>query len=221
MKTGQSHRDYETNKTYWVVEGFSKQSMTHVYPHQGWSWTEWKATITDTYKSYEEAKRAISGGYLKDMIEHQKIVDIRFFEVTVTRKIAEDRVVRSFGLDGEEDGFQEPHYAVSLGALSRGDYLVLDNNLYGEVDYIRDGLMGVDIINGCWHLVLDITGDVPVIDATSPKMENRAGEAVPISHIGVPDTSTSFGDYNQQLNYYRENFDQNVLTSTLRTAVAA
>lgn len=218
MKTGQTNREFETNKTYWVAEGFSEVSDCPVYPHSGWSWTEWKPTITDTYKSFEDAKGAISEGYLKDMISTQKIVDIKIFEVTVTQKITENRVVNSYALSGKAEEYQEPKYVTSVGSLSSGDFLVLGNDLYGEVIYVRNGLMGISIINGGWKLVLDIKGDEPIVDVSSKNVEHMHGKPVEIVHIGVPDSSFSSRNYTDQLNAYHEKFDQNVLTSTLKTA---
>ncbi|RYF19337.1 MAG: hypothetical protein EOO77_10405 [Oxalobacteraceae bacterium] len=70
MKTGSFQRSYPTTKTVWIVEGYSDQQHCPMYPHEGWSWTEWKSTITDTYKTFEQAREAISHGYLRMVVTH-------------------------------------------------------------------------------------------------------------------------------------------------------
>lgn len=221
MKTGKFDRTFQKNDTSWVVEGFSNQSKCYVYPHEGWSWTEWRSTITDTYKSLADAKRAISGGYLKDMIETQRIVDIRIYEIVTSQTIVEHKTIRAYDRAGEPEDFQEPRYTCSTEAISSGDYLILDGGLYGTVRFVRDGQMGINIINGYWTLILDTTGPVPVIDISTPRIGgDSVGRPVRIMHIGVPDESADREDYNAQLDYYAKNFDQNVLTSTLRTAIS-
>lgn len=219
MKTGNFTRTFETNQTKWIVEGFSNQSKCYVYPHEGWSWTDWQPEITDTYKSLDAARKAISGGYLHDMIETQRIVDIRIYEIVTSQTIVEYKTARAYDRAGNPEDFQEPRYTYSTESLSTGDYLILEGDLYGTVRFVRDGQMGFNIINGYWTLILDTTGPVPVIDVSSPRMgKDRVGRPVRIMHIGIPDESADREDYNWQLNFYKENFDQDVLTSTLRTA---
>lgn len=217
MKTGQFERAFETNKTHWIVEGFSDQTKQFVYPHEGWSWTSWLPHVTDTYETFERAKSAVFGGsYLTDMIEYQKIKDINFFEIVTTQQIVEHKTITAYDENGQRKTYEPANYVTSLGDLSHGDYLIINDEIYGCIQYIRDGEMGIEVINGAWLLVLDVTGEAPVIN--TPDLQRRNGDPITINHIGVPDANCSYDDYDHQFLYYRENFDQERLTSTLRTA---
>lgn len=226
MKTGNFTREYNKNSTKWIVEGFSEQINRNVYPHEGWSWTDWRTEITDTYKTLADARRAISGGYLKDMIEHQRIVDIRIFEVITTAAVVENKIVNSYSVGGEKVEYVAPTYSTDMGALGVGDYLLCGfvtnddrASLYCRVVLVRDGMMGLEIENGGWTLLLDITCQPPVVHPTSPRIgEDMIGKPVKIFHLGVPDPEYDRGEYDHQMLFYEENFDPNVLTSTLAVA---
>lgn len=216
MKTGDSTRTYTKNKTEYVVEGFSKKSNCFVYPSETWSWTNWSPTCQTTYKTLGDAIRAISGGYLKDMITTQEVVDIRIFEVTVVTECHEKRRVTAYDVSGTPVEHSTPIFTTEVGEISHGDYLILDNKALALVESVTAEKMHLDIVNGCYTMVLDLTTTPPSIHPDSKNLP--IGAPVIISHIGLPDPNTSSGWYNEQIEFYRENFPQDVMTSTKLTA---
>lgn len=216
IKAGKFDRTYMVKKTKWIVEGFSERSMRHVYPHQGWSWTDWQPEITDTYETLAQARAAISSGYLKDMIKSQKVKDIRFFEVTVIKEIVEQRHVICHDRKGKAVEYVEPTYATDLGQVRSGDYVVLEyregGHVYCRVENVRDGIMHLFVINGRWALFLDVRNSPPTVHPLTSNI--NPGEAIEVVHIGVPDSNKDVMDYNHQLSFYGENFDQNKLTTS-------
>ena len=209
MKTGTHPTKYEKKITKWVVEGWSKRSNCKVYPHEGWSWTEWQSKITDTYKTFSEAKRAISGGYLKDMIDHQKIVDITFFEIVTEQIIDEKITITPFQKNGGENtSYVSECYETPLGKLYPDDYFIGamgDNShtsLYCQVEAIRNGLLYVDVVNGAYQLVINIQQENLYVDVSSPHISNRPD--FHILYIGVPSSKLRKNDYNGQMNHFRE-----------------
>lgn len=201
MKTGSSNRDYTTTITKWIVEGFSDETNRYVYPHQGWSWTEWKSEITDTYDSFSEAKSSISSGYLKDMIEEQQIRDIRIYEVITDRVITETKTVRGYDLS-QNTVLADDDVTTRHGVLYIGEYIVLQGDLYCKVRAIKDNLLYLSVINGRWELVLDITDpENPIISKKTRHMERKWGTPISILHVGAPDPERA-DDYNHQLQLF-------------------
>lgn len=217
MQPGTFDRTFSTERTRWIVEGFSQEINRLVYPHIGWSWTSWTTEVTDTFDNFARAQRAISCGYLKDMIETQKVVDIHIYEVMTTREIVEKKVVKSYAHTGDELTTQRPQLPGELRDLTMNDFLILEGGLYCRVDSISTNHLFLSVVNGGWKLVLDLP------DFTISKrsdIKTRIGEKVIFRHLGTPDPSEDADEYNLQMAFYEEHyanehFADQPLTSTL------
>ncbi|AFU86515.1 hypothetical protein D869_gp033 [Caulobacter phage CcrRogue] len=210
LRLGQFDRDYATQKTQWVPRGFSKQSDRYVYPNTGWSWTDWGGEVKDTYDTLEQAKSAITSGYLKDMIKAQDIVDIVFLEVKVDRQIVEKKSVKAYTGAGKLKALTEPVFHVGPGktALTMGDYVFLNLNgrsepdIFGRVMAIHKDIATVWILNGAWTLLMRLDGLDLFIAADD--RSGMGGKPIHLHYVGpLPDPTIAPRDYEGQLEALR------------------
>ncbi len=218
MKTGDSARTYTTNETHYVVEGFSESEERYVYPCETWSYTSWQPYISKTYKSPEAAAEDITYGYLFDMIESQKVVNIRIYGITTVTEHDEKKRIVSFDQYGKPIDHVEPVYTTATAEITARDLVILDRIpnghglSYARVLSIRDGKMVVDVINGGYEFSVDLTVTPHVVHNESRHV--TPGDPVYILHIGRPDPGGN-PDYNHQLGFYRDHFyGQPIPTST-------
>lgn len=215
MKTGTFKRDYKTNETRYVVEGYSASLECAMYPSTTWSWTDWQPRIVNTYETKEDAVSDISSGYLHDMIAKQGITDIKIYGITTMTECLETRRIVSFDIAGKALDHVEPVFATDAGALASGDYCIIDERIYCLVTHYKDNRVFLDVISGRWQMVLYYQGADLYIDPESDGGD--AGNLVTLSHIGVPDPTKHRNDYNHQLEFYRQNFAAGKTTSTKLT----
>lgn len=209
IRIGERHREFTTDKVYWLPRGYSKQSGRYVYPHQGWSWTEWRAEVTDTYESLERAQSAISGGYLKDMIKRQEIVDIVILQVRTVQQVVEDRTVVAHDLKGAALAMAEPAVTYQGHVLEPGVYVFLNYDadadpttysVYGKVLAIHGDAISLRVINGAWTLGLT-TADGTL--RVAPDSHGPVGREVFILYAGEPPNPLTGSDfYGDQFNAY-------------------
>lgn len=205
MRTGTFEREFTEVENWWVPRGFSKSLKAYVYPNQGWSWTEWKREITDTYETLEGAKSVISTGYLKDMIKTQKIVDIVFVNVVRTRKIAEHKTVVAYDKAGKPVTKDDGVVTKGVSLVNDGDYLLFSRTgdvsmpgLYGYVRAVQSDEAFITIINGAWTMtVQEVDGKLFALPFEDE--EDKAPVELIIHHIGIPDPNHRADDYTHQM----------------------
>lgn len=179
------------------MQGFSNKTNEHVYPNETWSWTSWTSRITNTYKSFQQAKRAISSGYLKEMIEQQEIVDIVIYEVVKVTESVENKKIRVYSLTADAPDYFPRKFV-------EDEYVIInDGKIYGHITSIKDDVAYIWVVNGGWQLVLDMSGDTPIVHPESDCDDHSM--PIEIDYIGVPDPTMDKGDYDWQIEFYREN----------------
>ncbi|AFO71803.1 hypothetical protein phiCbK_287 [Caulobacter phage phiCbK] len=209
IRIGERHLEYTTDKVYWLPRGYSKRSGRYVYPHQGWSWTEWRSEVTDTYETLERAQQAISGGYLKDMIKSQEIVDIVILQVRTVREIVEDRTIVAHDLAGKPLDRAEPSVSAQGHVLEPGAYVFLNYDgdadpttyaVYGKVLAIHEDRVSLWVVNGAWTMVLTAADGTLRV---APESHGPAGREVFILYAGEPPNPLTGSDfYTAQFNAY-------------------